>query len=155
MSAETIAAKATLKVGSPEFEHEGHIPAKYTCQGKNINPPLTITGLPKETISLAIIMDDPDAPGGVFDHWVIWNIRPTGLINENSLPGKTGRNSRDEYGYTGPCPPSGTHRYFFKVYALDTLLELDDDADKKMVEQALHDHVIAYGELMGLYQKHS
>jgi Raf kinase inhibitor-like YbhB/YbcL family protein len=155
MNTETIAAKATLKISSPEFTHEGYIPEKYTCEGENISPPITIRELPKGTTSLAMIMEDPDAPGGIFDHWVVWNIRPTEVIKENSLPGITAKNSRGEYRYTGPCPPSGTHRYFFKVYALDTLLDLDDDADKKIVEQALHDHVIAYGELMGLYQKHN
>lgn len=155
MNTQTIAAKATLKVSSPAFQHEGYIPSKYTCQGNNINPPVVINGLPKETISLALIIEDPDAPGGIFDHWVVWNIRPTELIAEDSVPGVAAKNSRGECRYTGPCPPSGTHRYFFKVYALDTLLEVDDDADKKIVEQALHDHVIAYGELMGLYQKDS
>jgi Raf kinase inhibitor-like YbhB/YbcL family protein len=151
----TIAAKATLTISSTAFEHDGYIPIKYTCEGKNINPPVTISGIPKDAISLALIIEDPDAPGGIFDHWVVWNIRPTEIIEENSLPGITAKNSRGEYRYTGPCPPSGTHRYFFKIYALDTMLDLDDDADKKMVEQSLHDHVLAYGELMGLYKKHT
>jgi Raf kinase inhibitor-like YbhB/YbcL family protein len=151
----TIAAKATLTISSLEFEHEGYIPMKYTCEGKNINPPITINGLPKETISLALIMEDPDAPGKIFDHWVVWNIRPTQTIEENSRPGIAGKNSKGESLYTGPCPPSGTHRYFFKIYALDTLLDLDNDVDKKMVEQALHDHVLAYGEMMGMYKKHN
>lgn len=151
----TIAAKATLTISSPEFEHEGYIPMKYTCEGKNINPPVTINGLPKETISLALIMEDPDATGEIFDHWVVWNIRPTQTIGENSLPGIAGKNSKGESRYTGPCPASGTHRYFFKIYALDALLDLDNDVDKKMVEQALHDHVLAYGEMMGMYKKHN
>jgi len=153
MNTQTIAAKATLKISSPEFEHEGHIPAKYTCEGRNINPPIAIKGLPKQAISLVVILEDPDAPGGIFDHWVLWNIPPTELIGEDSVPGIAAKNSTGEYRYTGPCPPSGTHRYYFKVYALDTLLELDDDADKKVVEEALHDNVLAYGELMGLYSK--
>jgi Raf kinase inhibitor-like YbhB/YbcL family protein len=151
----TIAAKATLTISSPEFEHEGYIPMKYTCEGKNINPPVAISGLPKETISLALIIEDPDAPGKIFDHWVVWNIRPTQTIGENSQPGITGKNGKGESRYTGPCPPSGTHRYFVKVYALDTLLDLHNDVDKKMVEQALHDHVLAYGEMMGMYKKHN
>jgi Raf kinase inhibitor-like YbhB/YbcL family protein len=151
----TIAAKATLTITSPAFEHEGHIPMKYSCEGQDINPPLTIKGIPEETISLALIMEDPDAPGGIFDHWVVWNVRPKEVIKEKSIPGITGKNSSGESRYIGPCPPSGTHRYFFKVYALDAFLDLDDDADKKIVEQALHDHVIAYGELMGLYKKHN
>lgn len=151
----TIAAKATLTVSSPVFEHEDHIPKKYTCEGENINPPVTIQGIPKETVSLALIMEDPDAPRGIFVHWVVWNIQPTETIEEKSLPGAIAKNSKGEFGYTGPCPPSGTHRYFFKVYALDSLLDLHDDVDKQMVEQALHDHVLAYGELMGLYKKHN
>ena len=151
----TIAAKATLKLTSSEFEHEGYIPAKYTCQGENVNPPITIEGIPKEAISLALIMEDPDAPGGIFDHWAVWNIRPAETIKENSMPGRAAKNSKGEYSYTGPCPPSGTHRYFFKIYALDTLLDLEDDVDKKMLEQALQDHIVAYGELMGLYKKHT
>jgi Raf kinase inhibitor-like YbhB/YbcL family protein len=151
----TIAVKATLGISSPDFKHEDYIPMKYTCEGTNINPPVDIKEIPKETVSLVLIMEDPDAPGGIFDHWVVWNIHPTEAIKENSLPGITAKNSRGEYSYTGPCPPSGTHRYFFKVYALDTMLDLDDDADKKMVEQALQNHVLAYGEMMGLYKKHS
>jgi Raf kinase inhibitor-like YbhB/YbcL family protein len=103
---------------------------------------------------MVLIVDDPDAPGGVFDHWTVWNIPPTEVIGEGTVPGITAKNSRGEPRYTGPCPPSGTHRYFFKVYALDAMLELDEGADKKMVEQALHNHVIAYGELIGLFQKH-
>lgn len=150
----TIAAKATLTIGSPEFKHEGYIPMKYTCEGKNINPPVTVDGIPDKTISLVLIVEDPDAPGGIFDHWAVWNIRPTETIKEDSMPGMVGKNSKGEYRYTGPCPPSGTHRYFFKVYALDTLLDLDEDVDKKMIEQALHDHVLAYGEMMGLYKRH-
>lgn len=149
----TIAAKATLTVSSPVFEHGDHIPRRYTCEGENINPPVTIHGIPKETVSLVLIIEDPDAPQGIFDHWVVWNIKPTDTIKEKSLPGAVGKNSQDEFGYMGPCPPSGTHRYLFKVYALDSLLDLHDDVDKQMVEQALHDHVLAYGELMGLYKK--
>lgn len=149
---ETITDKATLKISSSAFEHEQHIPAKYTCQGENINPPLYVRGIPEGTVSLALIIEDPDAPGNIFDHWVVWNIHPAERIDENSSPGITAKNSMGEYRYTGPCPPSGTHRYFFKVYALDTMLDLEREVDKKMVEQALHDHVLAYGELMGLYK---
>ena len=151
----TIAAKATLKLSSSEFEHEGYIPVKYTCQGENINPPISIEGIPKETKSLALVMEDPDAPGGIFDHWAVWNIRPTKTIKEDSMPGRIAKNSIGDYSYTGPCPPSGTHRYFFKIYALDTLLDLEKDVDKKMLEQAVQGHILAYGELMGLYRKHS
>jgi Raf kinase inhibitor-like YbhB/YbcL family protein len=148
-----IAAKATLKVASPGFQHKGHIPEKYTCEGYNASPPLTIGEIPKGTISMVLIVEDPDAPGGTFDHWVVWNIQPTEVIGEATVPGIEGKNSKGANKYTGPCPPSGTHRYFFKVFALDTMLNLKSDADKKMVEQALHDHVLAYGEIMGLYKK--
>ena len=151
----TIAEKATLTISSRAFEHGAHIPLKYTCEGEDINPPITVKGIPAEAVSLVLIIEDPDAPGGIFDHWVVWNIAPTELIKENSVPGLSGQNSTGGFGYTGPCPPSETHRYFFKVYALDTLLDLESDTDKKVVEQALHDHVIAYGELMGLYKKES
>ena len=149
----TIAAKATLKITSPAFEHESYIPARYSCEGSNTNPPIVINGIPDETVSLALIIEDPDAPGKIFDHWIVWNIKPEKLIEEGSVPGKVGKNSLGEYRYTGPCPPSGTHRYYFKVYALDTTLDLEHEVDKKLVEQALKDHVLAYGELMGLYKK--
>lgn len=151
----TIAAKATLTISSPAFGHEGFIPDKYTCEGKNINPPIAIKGIPKQALSLVLIIEDPDAPSGIFDHWAVWNIRPTNKIEENSLPGIAAKNSKGEKRYTGPCPPSGTHRYFFKIYALDTLLDLEDDADKKIIEHALANHVLAYGEMMGLYKRHT
>jgi Raf kinase inhibitor-like YbhB/YbcL family protein len=153
MNTETIAAKATLELSSNAFNHEDYIPMKYTCEGQDINPPVYIKGLPDNTKSLVLIVEDPDAPGGIFDHWAVWNIRPTDVIKENSNPGITAKNSKGEYRYTGPCPPSGTHRYFFKVYALDTMLDLGDDTDKKMIEQALQHHILAYGEIMGLYKK--
>lgn len=149
----TIADKATLKITSPEFEHKGNIPENYTCDGNNVSPPLSIEDLPKETTSMVLIVEDPDAPGGIFDHWVVWNIQPTEVIGKGTVPGIVGKNSKGEKKYMGPCPPSGTHRYFFKVFALDSQLDLDEDADKKIVEQALHDHVLAYGEIMGLYKK--
>lgn len=153
MKTTTIAAKATLKISSPAFEHESYIPARYSCDGSNTNPPIVVNGIPNGTVSLALIVEDPDAPGKIFDHWIVWNIKPEKLIAEGSVPGKVGKNSLGEYKYTGPCPPSGTHRYYFKVYALDTTLDLEHEVDKKLVEQALKDHVLAYGELMGLYKK--
>lgn len=155
MKTTTIAARATLKISSPVFEHEGYIPMKYSCEGQNTNPPLIITEFPKETVSLALIVEDPDAPQKIFDHWIVWNIKPQEAILENTSPGKMGKNSWGENRYTGPCPPSGTHRYYFKVYALDTLLDFDADTDKKLIEQAMQNHILAYGELMGLYKKHS
>ena len=149
----TVKTKTKLSISSPSFKHEGLIPKTYTCEGTNINPPLIIEGIPEETLSLAVIMDDPDAPGGTFDHWLVWNIPPVKVILENSSPGLEGMNSRGELGYAGPCPPSGTHRYFFKVYAVNILLETRKGASKEKLEFALQDHTIAYGELIGLYKK--
>jgi Raf kinase inhibitor-like YbhB/YbcL family protein len=149
----TIRFKTKLNISSPSFKQEGLIPRTYTCEGSNVNPPLVIESIPEETLSLALIMDDPDAPGGTFDHWVVWNIPPVKSIPENSNPGLEGMNSMGELGYTGPCPPSGTHRYFFKVYAADVLLDTQKGATKEKVEFALQDHTIAYGELIGLYKK--
>ena len=114
-----------LTVKSSVFEPNKPIPKKYSCDGKDINPPLSIEGIPKEAKTLALIMDDPDAPSGTFDHWVVWNIpASTNQIGEDTVPGIEGMNGARQQGYMGPCPPSGTHRYFFKVYALDTELNL-------------------------------
>jgi Raf kinase inhibitor-like YbhB/YbcL family protein len=145
--------KTKLSISSPSFKHKGLIPRTYTCEGANINPPLVIEGIPQDTRSLALIMDDPDAPAGTFDHWLVWNIPPVKVIPENSRPGLEGLNSRGELGYIGPCPPSGTHRYFFKVYAVNMLLETQKGASKEKLEFALQNHTIAYGELIGLYKK--
>jgi Raf kinase inhibitor-like YbhB/YbcL family protein len=143
-----------LTIKSSAFEQNKPIPKKYGCQGQDINPPLTIEGTPKETKTLALIMDDPDAPRGTFDHWVVWNIPPsTTKIEERSVPGAEGVNGAGEPGYMGPCPPSGTHRYFFKVYALDTQLGLNAGSTKKDLERAVQGHILAKGELMGLYSK--
>ena len=142
-----------LRVRSVAFSHGGHIPPKYTCEGENVNPPLEISGLPEQTKSLALIVEDPDAPKGIYDHWVAWNIPPNEAIAENSKPGIIGKNSFGNTGYGGPCPPSGSHRYFFKVYALDTNLDIAAGADKRTLEQAMKDHVLAMGELMAHYQK--
>jgi len=142
-----------LTVKSAAFENQQPIPSKYTCDGDDVNPPLTIEGAPPETKTLALIVEDPDATRGTFDHWVVWDISPAGKIAENSVPGTEGLNSAGERGYMGPCPPSGTHRYFFKVYALDTKLCLKLDARKRDVEKAMENHVLAKGELVGLYSR--
>jgi Raf kinase inhibitor-like YbhB/YbcL family protein len=143
-----------LTIKSPAFEANRQIPKKYTCQGQDINPPLTIEGIPEGAKSLALTLDDPDAPSGTFDHWVVWNIPPsTNRIAEQSVPGTEGFNSMREHGYTGPCPPSGTHRYFFKVYALDMELGLGANSSKKDLEKAIQGHVLAKGELIGLVSK--
>ena len=142
-----------LSLSSKAFHEGGIIPEKYTCEGKNINPPLDITGIPEKAVSLALIVEDPDAPGGTFTHWVVWNIPITHCISEDDVPGIQGANDFGKNNYGGPCPPSGTHRYFFKIYALNTLLNLPEGSRKEHVEDAVRDHILAYGELVGLYKK--
>jgi hypothetical protein len=142
-----------LVVTSSAFVHDQKIPAKYTCDGDNVNPPLTIEGIPEGTKTLVLIADDPDAPVGIWDHWIVWNIPVTSAIEENSVPGKEALNSFGKKSYGGPCPPSGTHRYFFKVYALDAELDLGANANKADVEKAMRGHVLGQGELVGLYSR--
>ncbi len=142
-----------LTVRSSAFEHNKLIPSKYTCDGANVNPPLKIEGMPEKTKSLAIIMEDPDAPAGLFIHWIAWNIPSDGIVKENASPGAEGLNTAKKRGYHGPCPPSGTHRYIFKVYALDTMLNLGSFSEKENLENAMGSHVVAQGELIGLYRR--
>ena len=142
-----------LTVTSPAFRHNGFIPVKYTCDGDDVNPPLNVTGIPDGAKSLVLIVDDPDAPMGTWDHWIVWNINPVEVIQENSVPGTEGLNDSRTRSYTGPCPPSGTHRYFFKVYALDEKLDLKTNSRKKDVENAIKGHVLAKGEIVGLYKR--
>jgi len=146
-------ATATLQVSSPSFKNGDYIPTMYTCEGQSINPPLEIQGIPQGTRTLALIMDDPDAPAGTFDHWVIWNIEPAKTIRENSAPGTEGSNGKGAKGYTGPCPPAGTglHHYHFKVYALNTKLDLQTGVKKADLESAMKGHILGQGELVGLY----
>lgn len=143
-----------IKIISTAFTTNGPVPKKYTCDGENINPPLTIDNIPQETKSLVLIVDDPDAPTGTWNHWLVWNIDPTTReIKEGSrLPNSIeGTNSSGKIGYEGPCPPSGTHRYFFKVYALSTQLNLATGAKRKDLEKAFENHIIDQGELIGTY----
>jgi len=142
-----------LRITSPSFQNNGAIPAKYTCDGNDVNPPLNITGIPREAKSLVLIVDDPDAPMGTFVHWVVWNIPPKERIEENSVPGVEGMNDFRKRSYGGPCPPSGTHRYFFKLYALDVKLDLKTNSRKEDVEKAIEGHVLARGEIVGLYRR--
>lgn len=145
-----------MNISSSAFEHNSLMPAKYTCDGDDINPALQIADVPSDAQSLVLIMDDPDAPMGTWVHWTVWNISPqTTEIVQNSVPDDVveGKQSwgRNEYG--GPCPPSGTHRYFFKLYALDATLDLSSEADKAELVNAMKDHIIAQAELIGLYQR--
>ena len=121
----------TMIISSTAFEHEGTIPEQYSCEGEGINPPLSLEGIPHGTQSLAIIAEDPDTSKGTFDHWVVWNIPLTSHITEDSAPGISGANSSGKTGYHPPCPPNGSHRYFFYVFALDTFLDLAVGAEKK------------------------
>lgn len=142
-----------LTITSPAFKKKGFIPSKYTCDGDDVSPPLNIEGLPEGTKSLVLIVDDPDAPIGTWDHWIVWNIPPLEKIEENSVPGIEGVNDFRKHSYGGPCPPSGTHRYFFKVYALDTKLVLNPNSRKKNVERAMEGHMLAKGEIIGVYNR--
>lgn len=145
-----------MEISSPAFAHNNAIPVQYTCDGANVSPPLAIGGVPKEVKSLVLIHDDPDAPTGTWVHWVLWNIDPqTKEIPEGSIPQGAieGMTSWERTGYGGPCPPSGTHRYFFKLYALDTVLDLPPSADKAQLEGAMKAHILAQTELLGLYSR--
>jgi Raf kinase inhibitor-like YbhB/YbcL family protein len=145
-----------LKIVSSGFTHNGSIPVKYTCDGKDVNPPLKIENVPAGVKSLALIVDDPDAPVGTWVHWVVWNIDPkTDEIKEDSVPkgALQGINDFRKHDYGGPCPPSGTHRYFFKLYALDTLLNLSPNASKADLEKAMKGHIISQAEIVGLYKR--
>ena len=138
---------------SPEFKNSEYIPAKFTCQGQDINPELIISDISKEVESLALIVDDPDAPKGTWVHWVVYNIPVISKIKENSVPGTLGLNTLNEKSYHGPCPPSGTHRYFFKIYGLNKKLDLREGLSKADLEKAIEGHVVAKAELVGLYKK--
>ena len=147
---------AELSISSPVFENNGSIPGKYTCDGLDVNPPLKIDNVPSEAKSLALIMDDPDAPRGIWVHWVVWNIDPkTEEIREDTVPKGSvqGINDFEKRDYGGPCPPSGTHRYFFKLYALDTLLNFSSDAGKAGLEKAMKGCIIAQAQIVGLYKR--
>lgn len=152
-----------LSLSSPAFSENGLIPAKYTCDGENINPALRISGVPETAASLVLIMDDPDIPSAVktktgidvFDHWLIFNLSPqTGEISEHMEPaGMEGANGAGKRGYAGPCPPDREHRYFFKLYALGITLPLPEGASRKEVEAAMAGHVIESTELVGRYNR--
>jgi Raf kinase inhibitor-like YbhB/YbcL family protein len=155
-------ARMALTVTSSAFTAGEAIPAQYTCKGTDVSPALEWSGAPAHTASFAIIMDDPDAPGGTFVHWVAWNIPqtthslPQGVPKREQLQdgARQGRNSFDKIGYNGPCPPAGqTHRYFFRIYALDSKLELAAGADRDALDAAMKGHVLAQGEYMGTFHK--
>ena len=152
-----------MKLESQAFQAESLIPKKYTCDGDDLSPPLNWGTPPDGTQSLALIADDPDAPGKTFVHWVAYNLPsdrrelPEGVPNGESIPngGTQGKSDFGKLGYGGPCPPGGTHRYFFKLYALDTSLDLQPGASKADVERAMDGHVLTLAELMGRYSRDS
>lgn len=153
----TSGVEMTFTLSSTDFTDNSAIPANFTCQGEDIVPTLTWQGAPDNTKTYALIMDDPDAPHGTWVHWVLFNIPATvsKLSNETAVPtgAVNATNTWGNVGYGGPCPPSGTHRYFFKLYALDTSLALNADATKSDVENAMQGHILATAQLMGLYSK--
>lgn len=153
-SVSVAAENPGFKLSSSAFENNGTIPAKYTCDAANTNPQLRIENVPAGAKTLALIMDDPDTAHGTWVHWVVWNIdSKTKEIRENSVPqgAKQGINDHRRNAYNGPCPPSGTHRYFFKMYALDTVLQLDAKSRKSDLENAMKGHVLGETQLMGRY----
>jgi len=150
-----------LELTSTAFTEGKSIPSKFTCDGTDISPPLAWSGAPSETKTFALIADDPDAPGGMWVHWVAWNIPAStttfaeGMEKGAGLADGTRQGISDfkRPGYGGPCPPSGTHRYFFKLYALDTALELPAAATKSALEAAMKGHILAQAQLMGTYAR--
>lgn len=152
-----------MKLSSPVFEHNGKIPSKYTCDGFSVNPELRISDAPQDAKSLVLLMDDPDIPGFVKEkfevevwvHWIVFNIPPdTAIIAEDARSiGIFGKNTRGNNTYGGPCPPDREHRYFFKLYALDTMLLLSEGSSKADVEKAMQGHIIAQTELIGRYER--
>jgi Raf kinase inhibitor-like YbhB/YbcL family protein len=153
---QTVSKVEALKISSPAFENGGKIPKEYTCDGKNVNPPLKIDNAPLNVKSFALVFDDIDAPRGTYVHWIVWNIDP-GLkeMRENSVPegAVQGVNDFKKRNYGGPCPPGRAHRYVFKIYALDTLLDLNPSGSKKDLEKAMEDHIISRAQLTGLYKR--
>jgi Raf kinase inhibitor-like YbhB/YbcL family protein len=140
--------KMDIEITSTAFDEGGMIPAKYTCDGPNISPPLAWSSVPENTVSIALICDDPDAPMGTWVHWVLFNLPP----ETKELP-EEGKNDSRRIGYSGPCPPGGTHRYYFKIYALDTKLDLEPGVVKKELVKAMGGHILGEGQLMGRYQR--
>ena len=151
----------TLEITSSVFSEGEMIPTRYTCDGPDVSPDLSWSGVPETAVSLALICDDPDAPMGTWVHWVLFNIPadadglpaevPSDAILENGA--RHGKNDFGKLGYGGPCPPGGTHRYFFKFYALDTQVELDSGSTKAELLEAMEGHILAEAQLMGIYSR--
>ena len=142
-----------MEIKSSAFENNGMIPKLFTCDSSDISPPLMWDSIPDGTQSLALVCDDPDAPMGTWVHWVVYNIPVQNTIAEGSVPGSQGSNDFGKVDYGGPCPPSGTHRYFHKIYALDTMFQSKRAPSKRDVEASMQGHILGQAELMGLYKK--
>ncbi|MHC4184609.1 MAG: YbhB/YbcL family Raf kinase inhibitor-like protein [Planctomycetota bacterium] len=150
-----------IKVTSSAFEEGALIPSRYTCDGADVSPPLQWESVPEGTNSVALISDDPDAPMGTWVHWVLFDLPPeTRQLAENMPTDKTlpsgarqGTNDFRKIGYGGPCPPDGTHRYFFKIYALDSVIDLTPGATKQELLKAMQGHILGQGQLMGKYKR--
>ena len=144
-----------MKLSSPEFKNGYAIPSEYTCDGKNIPPELIIEDIPESTKTLALIMDDPDAPSGTFVHWLVWNIpkETKGIKKGEKIFYPQGKNDFQKNSYGGPCPPSGMHRYFFKLFALDASLDIIENSKKADLEEAMRGHIILQAHLVGTYQR--
>ena len=150
-----VKGEEMITLTSPDFEHNHNIPARFTCQGEDVSPNLYISDTPVEAKSLVLIVDDPDASNGNWDHWVVFNIDPnTRVIPENSIPGVEGSNDFGRLDWGGPCPPRGQHRYFFKLYALNKILSLPQGARKDVVLKAMEGYVLQKTELFGLFKKY-
>lgn len=150
------ANEITMQLSSPAWPNEGVIPARFTCDGDDVSPPLNISGVPDGAQSLVLVADDPDAPRGDWVHWTVWNILPgTAEITEGMAPAGAVEGTTDfgKPGYGGPCPPSGEHRYQFKLYALDTTLDLSPSARKADIEQAMEGHILEQAALAGRYRR--
>jgi len=142
-----------MQLSTPAFENNTSIPLKFTCRGEGVNPALVIEGIPEAAKSLVLIVDDPDATRGTFVHWVVYDIPVTNRVEENSIPGTQGLNNSGELNYCSPCPPPGNqHSYFFKVYALDSLLGAKEGLSKADIENLIYDHILDKAELIGLYK---
>jgi Raf kinase inhibitor-like YbhB/YbcL family protein len=145
---------AGLEIRSDAFDEGGAIPRRYTCDAENVSPPLSFSAAPEGTLSLALIVDDPDAPVGTFTHWLAWGIAPDAAgLGEGQPAPREGTNGFGTAGYAGPCPPRGRHRYFFRLNALDAELDLEPGADRDALEGALDGHVLETAELMGTYER--
>lgn len=157
MEANLLVTEKGMQITSSAFGQNADMPSKYSCEGIGVSPPLSFANIPEETVSLALVLHDPDAPReGGFTHWVIFNMAPTMTgIAENSNPssGIQGSNGTGSTGYRAVCPPTGKHHYIFTLYALDTVLDLDSSATKETLDSAMEGHILEQAELVGMYQK--